>query len=261
LQANPQPLIPKAVDDLDTLVRRVDEDRWLASRFAPADVRARLIAIYAVNYEIARVAETVTERGLGEIKLQWWREAIGEVFDGGEPRSHPALIALRQAVQEAPLSRARFDAMIQARRTDFETQPFSTRIELADYIDKTARALMLLGVEACGVTLKDGPIVGFATTGAWRWAVTGILRAEPVWRARGRNLIPPDYPREEILTNLRDGARWMGRWSLDVPPKVFPAFGYATLTRAYVRRDGVRASALLLERQLRLIWASATGRL
>ncbi|MBK8544168.1 MAG: hypothetical protein IPL62_11845 [Caulobacteraceae bacterium] len=42
------------MDDLDTLVRRVDEDRWLAARFAPPLVRERLIAIYAVNYEIAR---------------------------------------------------------------------------------------------------------------------------------------------------------------------------------------------------------------
>ena len=55
--------------DLDADVRRHDEDRWLASRFAPADVRARLIAIYALNYEIARTAEVVSTPALVEIRL------------------------------------------------------------------------------------------------------------------------------------------------------------------------------------------------
>ena len=64
---------------LDDLVRRVDEDRWLASRFAPADVRARLIALYAVNYEIARTAEVVREPGVGDIRLAWWRDALAEI--------------------------------------------------------------------------------------------------------------------------------------------------------------------------------------
>ncbi|MBC8107455.1 MAG: squalene/phytoene synthase family protein, partial [Anaerolineae bacterium] len=65
-------------NDLGTLVRRVDEDRWLASRFAPAPVRERLIALYAVNYEIARLSETVREAPLGDIRLEWWRSALSE---------------------------------------------------------------------------------------------------------------------------------------------------------------------------------------
>ena len=70
------------MDDLDSqLVRRTDEDRWLASRFAPADVRADLIALYALNYEVARTVEVVSQPTLGDIRLAWWREAIAEIYE------------------------------------------------------------------------------------------------------------------------------------------------------------------------------------
>jgi phytoene synthase len=48
-------------ETLDDLVRRVDPDRWLASRFI-ADLKARadVIALFAFNYELARVAGGVS---------------------------------------------------------------------------------------------------------------------------------------------------------------------------------------------------------
>ena len=87
-------------ESLDTLVRRVDEDRWLASRFAPAGVRSRLTALYALNYEISRTAETVTQPALGDIRLAWWREAVEEIYAGRAVRAHPALSAFAAALRE-----------------------------------------------------------------------------------------------------------------------------------------------------------------
>src|SRR5215470_10547966 len=99
---------------LDAEVRRVDEDRWLASRFAPPNVRKRLVAIYALNHEIARTVDVVTQVAIGDIRLQWWREALAEVFDGKQPRAHPALAAIAQAHRETPLPREALDALIDA---------------------------------------------------------------------------------------------------------------------------------------------------
>ena len=94
------------MDDLSDLVRRADEDRWLASRFAPADARRRLVAIYALNYEIARTADVVTQAALGDIRLAWWREGIAEVFDAKPVRAHPALEAFDAMRDEAAWPRA-----------------------------------------------------------------------------------------------------------------------------------------------------------
>ena len=61
--------------DLDALVRRVDPDRWLASRYiADVDARADVIALYALNYELSRAAEVASQPLIGEMRLAWWRE-------------------------------------------------------------------------------------------------------------------------------------------------------------------------------------------
>lgn len=244
-------------EDLDTLVRRVDPDRWLASRFGPRDVRLRLIALYAVNYEIAHIGETVREPGLAEIRLHWWREAIDEIFDGRSPRPHPALLALERAVDTAPLSAKYFHQMLDARRSDFDAAPFKSDADLAEYIDGTAGALMRLALEACGVVGLSGRVEDFARTESFRWALTGMLRSESVWRARGRTVLPAGP--HSYFDTLKAGAHASRQVSRALPTAAFPAVGYAALVPAYLGRETVRESVPLLERQLRLIYASATG--
>src|SRR5256885_12928157 len=70
------------------LVRRHDRDRFQTVLFAPAARREALFALYAFNYEIARVRESVTLPMLGQIRLQWWRENIAAAFQGGAIRHH-----------------------------------------------------------------------------------------------------------------------------------------------------------------------------
>src|SRR5690242_17621826 len=111
---------------LDALVRRVDEDRWLASRFAPKAARTRLLAIYALNYEIARTADAASTDGIGDIRLAWWAEAVDEVYAGRAPRAHPALEAYAEVLKDAALPRGPLDAMIEARGKDLETAPFES---------------------------------------------------------------------------------------------------------------------------------------
>src|SRR5271157_5432659 len=65
------------------LVRRHDRDRFQTVLFAPAARREALFALYAFNYEIARVRESVTEPMIGQIRLEWWRESIAAAFERG----------------------------------------------------------------------------------------------------------------------------------------------------------------------------------
>src|SRR5271154_3133398 len=77
------------------LVRRGDPDRYLATLFAPEAKRPLLHALYAFNIEIARVAETVREPMMGEIRLEWWRETLEGARDG-RPRNHDTALALAE---------------------------------------------------------------------------------------------------------------------------------------------------------------------
>ena len=82
---------------LDDRLMREDEDRWLSSRYAPSEKRAQLVALYALNLELAKVRIIVSEPGLGAIRFQWWRDAIEEIADGKPPRKHDVVMAVAEA--------------------------------------------------------------------------------------------------------------------------------------------------------------------
>lgn len=248
-----QPPIPNA--DLDTLVRRVDEDRWLASRFAPEPVHERLIALYALNYEIAHIGESVREPGLGAIRLHWWREAIEDVIAGKPGRNHPALVAYVHAGM--PGAEAML-ASIDARALDLEPAPFESVKDIEAYVLATAGAVLRAGFAACGVTASDS----FIAAGARSWGLTGLLRAAEHWGARGRTLLPPGVARADLQRRARDAHTQAQGLARDLPAQAFGVFGYLALVPDYLRaraKDG--AHRPLFVRQWRLVAASATGRI
>ena len=109
-------------------VRRLDHERYFATLFAPRDRRQALLALYAFNLDIATIRETVTEPLIGQMRLQWWRDAIAAIHDGRTPE-HPVAAALADAIARHDLAHAPFDLMIDARERDIEDEsiPISRR--------------------------------------------------------------------------------------------------------------------------------------
>ena len=242
---------------LDAEVRRVDEDRWLASRFAPADVRARLVAVYALNNEIARTADVVTQAAIGDIRLQWWREALAEVFSGKPVRAHPVLGAIAQAHGQTPLPQKPVEALIDARGRDLDPEPFATFAEIDAYLDATAGNVIRIAAAACGATLDEA----FIKTAAKAWGYAGLLRAGAHWRAKGRSILPQENQDPHALVE-RSRAAYASVRSARAPAEAFPAIGYVALTPLYLQAsESGAAETSLLKRQLKLVAASATGRL
>lgn len=247
------------MEDLDTLVRRVDEDRWLASRFAPAEVRARLIAIYAVNYEIARTAETVREAALGDIRLEWWRSGLEEIAQGGTPRAHPALNALRATLRES-VDAALMQQVVTARAADFEQQPFATWHDLEAYVDATAGTVLRVCALQCGA--PDAVPDGFVTAAGRAWGYTGLLRATVFAQSHGRSLLPRSGGEVgELAVRARANYGAARKLASALPQEVFPAIGYVTLVPGYLRAmDDAKPTRPLILRQLSLVAAAATGK-
>ena len=191
-----------AETDLDspvaTLVRRHDHDRYLTILFAPADRRPGLFALAAFNHELAKTREVVSEPMLGEIRLQWWHEAIGECFEG-RPRRHEVVEPLAEAIRAHGLTRDRFNRMIDARRFDLgETAP-ADLAALERYCADTAGEVIALGLEVLGAadsaSLTAGRHVGIA------YALTGLLRALP-FHARDRRVYLPTAVVEEVAADM-----------------------------------------------------------
>ncbi|MDE2577865.1 MAG: squalene/phytoene synthase family protein [Hyphomicrobiales bacterium] len=172
----------------ENLVREQDKDRWLACLFAPEESRRRLFALYAFNAEIARVREAVSAPTPGEIRLQWWIDALqGEAR--GDVRANPVTDALIDVIRACRLPRQAFVDIIEARRFDLYDDPMETLPQLDAYCGHTSSALFRLAAIICA----DGEDPGGADAagyGGLAYALTGLLRAFPRHAAEGRLYIP-----------------------------------------------------------------------
>ena len=126
------------------LVRSGDQDRYWSALLAPDRVRADLLALYAFNLEIARIPEQVREPRLGEIRLQWWQDALAAAL-AGEAADHPVLAALAAAATAHGLPAAPLEGMIDARSFDLADEPMADLAALLAYLDATAGAVFRLG--------------------------------------------------------------------------------------------------------------------
>ncbi len=176
-------------DTLRRIARSGDPDRSLAALFAPHPARADLFALIAFNVELARIAEQVSEPGLGAIRLQWWREAV-ERAAKGEAMGHPVADAIGAALRRQKLSRARIDALIDARSFDVDTKIMPDWAALEAYLLATAGGLFALGAECLGAPSTSLELA--ASQAGRAYGLTGLMRALPVHAASGRVYLPAD---------------------------------------------------------------------
>lgn len=191
-------------------VRTQDHDRFLTLLFAPSGKRPALVALYAFNLEIARVAEAVTEPMMGHIRLQWWRETL-EGLSKGETRGHAAAEALHEA---GAFPQAELQALVDARERDLSEDVFEDIAELENYAEATSSGVMNLAALALG---GEGAVARAAAAirhAGIAYALTGLLRALPLHASQGRLMLPGDIllarnvdPHDVLAGHMTDGLR------------------------------------------------------
>ncbi|MBN9064540.1 MAG: phytoene/squalene synthase family protein [Rhizobiales bacterium 65-9] len=172
------------------LVRDHDEDRWRAVLFAPAPARPHLHALYAFSHEIAAIPARASEPMAGEIRRQWWRDALEGAARGDVP-GHPVAAALLDTRDRFRLPNAALIGLIDARAFDLYHDPMPSLAQLEGYCGETMSALLRLA----SIVLADGDEPGSADVAGYAgvaYAMAGLMRALP-WRAReGRVFLPQD---------------------------------------------------------------------
>ncbi|HRD28937.1 MAG TPA: squalene/phytoene synthase family protein [Caulobacter sp.] len=212
-------------EDLDALVRRVDPDRWLSSRFvADAAARADLVALYALDHELVRIPQVVSDPLMGEIRMTWWREGLEEIADGRRPRSHPVL----RAIAASALPTLALAALAEARLGDLDG-PKTGEAALA-HADATEGLLMALAARRLSPT---------ATADHVRQAARAVALAKTDASAA---LVALRASRTELPA---------------LPVAAFPAVAHAALVGRHAR-GGAPGD---LEKRLRILLAVLTGRI
>ncbi|MDF2367311.1 phytoene/squalene synthase family protein [Sneathiella sp.] len=178
-------------------VRRYDYDRWLTAIFAPTAAREGVFALLAFHAEIARIRETVSEPMLGDIRLQWWRDALNSIAGGTSP-AHPVAEALARIIPAHNLDIGDFQTIIDARAYDLDPLPFQTVAELLRYSEQTGGVLNSLFLRITGVT--DGEGLTAARQVGKAYAFLGIIRSVPYHVAQDVLRIPAEMIAAKGLT-------------------------------------------------------------
>lgn len=178
------------VSELGTIIhhlREADADRFLCVLASPAPVREALAVLYAFNAELARVAGSVTEPGLGMLRLQWWRE-VAEEGAHGRVRRHPVAAPLGRLIAARGLDPVLFDAVITARELELDAGGVPDPVALETYAAASAGGLMRIALDALGVT--DAASRRAARHAGTAAALVGVLRNAPALALRNRTLLP-----------------------------------------------------------------------
>lgn len=158
------------------MVREDDPERYYVSLFAPAAKQPHLWALLAFNQEVAKTRESVSEPMIGEIRLQWWREALAGI-SAGTPREHPVVQGL-QAIPAFARIRPLLDTVIDGRAQDLEMEAETGFSTLEQYADMVGGALHEAAALVLAESLSDHDRSLVRSSGK-AWAMLGILRALP----------------------------------------------------------------------------------
>jgi phytoene synthase len=172
----------------EELVRAGDKDRYLATLFAPAKYRRALFALYAFNFEVARVREVAHEAMAGEIRLHWWNEVLSG-SGREEVAAHPVAAALRDVVVRYALPPRMLADLIEARRFDLYNDPMQDIAALEHYAARTSSTLMELAARILGDGRDPGGRDFFRHAGI-AYAMGGLLASFAIHASRGQLYVP-----------------------------------------------------------------------
>ena len=267
----------------ESLLREADKDRYLATLFAPADKRPHLHALYAFVTEISCVRDKVREPMPGEIRMQWWMDAL-DSRPCGDSKGNPVFCAVKDTIARFDLPVTTLINMVDARIFDLYDDPMPTMRDLVGYSGETCSAVMQLAA----IILNDGEQP--CTADIARHAGVACTMARVLWNlpkhaSRGQLFIPLDILsahgvcREDIIARettpeirqvlkafhdaADDHVEAVGCYADQIPCKVAPAFLQTALVRHYLAahrklNDPLNEQACLSQwRRQWILWRAA----
>ncbi|MBL8708144.1 MAG: squalene/phytoene synthase family protein [Rhodospirillaceae bacterium] len=229
-------------------LRRDDRDRYLCALAAPASLRDDLAALYLFNAEVAGIAEKVSEPMLGLIRLQWWRDAFGEIAGNGmaaeRSHRHPLVQNLADISARRDLDLASLGRILDARERDLDAAQPEDLAALEAHVAATAGSLCEVAVSLC-VTGADPELRRIARQVGTAYGLIGQMRAVPYLARCGRVMVPAS-----IMTEAQSSSEALRKMKPDrhLPRAVAAVTERAAALIEQARRTplqrGIRAGAM-----------------
>ncbi|XP_043922503.1 NADH dehydrogenase (ubiquinone) complex I, assembly factor 6 isoform X2 [Protopterus annectens] len=218
------------------LVRKRDYEGFLCSLLLPAESVSSAFALRAFNVELAQIKDSVSQKSIGLMRVQFWREVLDDIY-----KDHPT----QQPVAKELLKEKNLDNHV-----------FRNLQELETYSENTQSSLAYLMLETLGV--KDVQADHAASHIGKAQGIVTCIRATPYNCSQRKVYLPLDIcmlhrvPQESLLRrskekNVRDviydiasqahihldhARSFMNR----VPSKAFPAFLHTVILEDYLNK-------------------------
>ncbi|XP_073650697.1 NADH dehydrogenase (ubiquinone) complex I, assembly factor 6 isoform X2 [Tursiops truncatus] len=225
------------------LLRKRDYEGYLCSLLLPAESRSSACALRAFNVELAQVKDSVSEKTIGLMRMQFWKKTVDDIYCDSPPHQ-PVAIELWKAVKRHNLTKRWLMKIIDEREKNLDDKAYRNIQELENYAENTQSCLLYLTLEILGI--KDLHADHAASHIGKAQGIVTCLRATPYHGSRRRVFLPmdicmlhgvsqEDFLRKSQDKNVRDVVYDMASqahlhlkharsFHKSVPVKAFPAF-------------------------------------
>lgn len=159
---------------------------YYAFLFLPPPRRAAITAFYAFCREVDDVVDEVSDPGVAQAKLGWWRQQVVQAFAGRA--EHPALQALMPHCADFRIEARHLLAVIDGCEMDLEQNRYLDFANLQQYCHLVAG---VVGEVAAGIFGQTDPATtAYAHRLGLAFQLTNIVRDVGEDAARGRIYLP-----------------------------------------------------------------------
>ena len=169
-------------------LRQGDRDRYLSTLILTGDHRDAVTALYAFNADVASIRTRISNPAPGEIRLQWWSDAL-EGDGHGAVRQNPVADALLDTIERYNIPPGTLLRLIGARRFDLYDDSIPDLQSFEGYAGETVSTLYQLAAMILneGETVEAGDAAGHLGVAH---AMIGHLRSFGFVSSQGRIVLP-----------------------------------------------------------------------
>ncbi|XP_043974036.1 NADH dehydrogenase (ubiquinone) complex I, assembly factor 6 isoform X2 [Gambusia affinis] len=171
------------------LVRSRDYEGFLSCLLLPEEARRSSLALRAFNVELAQVKDSVSQKTIGLMRMQFWKTAIEEIYRD-DPPNQPVSTELWKAVKTHGLTKRWLMRIVTEREKDLDDRAYKNLQELEKYSENTQSSLLYLLLECLGV--KNVHADHAASHIGKAQGIATCLRATPYNSSRRKVYLPMD---------------------------------------------------------------------
>ncbi|KAH8114540.1 isoprenoid synthase domain-containing protein [Phellopilus nigrolimitatus] len=230
-------------------VRQHDRDSYLISQFFPRNLQPACFAVKAFYVELAMIQDSVSNPLIGQMRMQFWKDAVQQ----GRPPGHPIATALHDASRIAHIAPYHLKRIIEARDVELNSPAHLNMDTLLAHAESTSSTLNYILLSILGLSSSETFSHAASHLGASQMLIT-LLRALPYHASKGVMVIPASItakhhvnqeevfrrgPQASVVANdhlitAREMFKENGRYQ--VPRETMPVFLNAVPVQNYLKR-------------------------